>query len=209
MQTPLIDTVTGYPTAATVVVNADLRADAGARRRADYQGQRRSRLRAMTGRAKDLPIFAPRVTPRSATRKTLADQIRTRIAAAYCRSAARDICGRGQEPRSGAFPRPPGAAYFSVPCLWHRRRACRRADAKNYLSVPSRIRKTRFNSCGSLATSLPQIRCASPMKPIRFPCSAADGRSSSRRRARSFLARSNPSSPRRRATARSSSKPAR
>ena len=80
-QTPLIDTVSGYPSAANVVVNADYRlipagggepiakGHATAVASYDRTNQRFSNLRA----ARDAEI-------RDA--KTLADQIRTRIAAA-------------------------------------------------------------------------------------------------------------------------------
>ena len=77
VQTPLLDTVSGYPSAATVVVNADYRlmpvggteGQATVVASYDRTSQRFSNLRA----ARDAEI-------RDA--KTLADQIRTRVAAA-------------------------------------------------------------------------------------------------------------------------------
>lgn len=67
VQTPLLDTVSGYPSAANVVVNADYRwCRLGVPSR--LRRVRRPSLQVTTGRAKGSPTFVPRAMPRSATR---------------------------------------------------------------------------------------------------------------------------------------------
>ena len=67
VQSPLIDTVTGYPTSGTVVVTATYTLTPSGAAIRSPRGPRRW-SRAMTATRSASPISAPRATPRSATR---------------------------------------------------------------------------------------------------------------------------------------------